>query len=596
MKKTTITLFMAGLLAISGIKAQSVQEGVANVTADRFKTAISIFDKLLAANPNNWEAVYWKGQAYLDDDKNDDARQLYANAMQASNNAPIILVGVGHVELLDKKTAEARQHFETALTMTRDKKGDNPQILYAIGRANVDAKEGDYNYAIEKLEQAVQKEPNNAEYYLQLGNAYRKARPGEGGGKAYENYNKALQVNPAYANAAVRLAKLFETQKNWELVVQHLNDAVKRDPKFTPAYYELFYFYFQHELNFPEAEGLLKKYIDSKLPESDIQDQFLYAQLNWAGKDFDAAITKAENVVSAMGDRTKPKVYKLLADAYFRKGNYTSAKNYIDKYMAKEKPEGKIAFDYKLKADIMYGLGSPCEELFSVYIEGAPYDTVLASRIDYLQIAADSFKARNCKRQFADMSAYIFTLKGRQTAPGLVNLGIAYTQVGDDASLLKADSLFAVATTNFPDSIYGHYWRGKTNYTIDTSMTKEPFASNMVNGYQRALEIAPRDIGRFKSMGVNSALVLAGYYNNVKSDKTTALTFINKGLEIDSSNAQLKSIQAILSRPSNTKQPNPRGNSTPAKTKTTGTTTTTTKNSAVKPKTTTSATKTAVKK
>lgn len=89
----------------------------------------------------------------------------------------------------------------------------------------------------------------------------------------------------------LRLAKLFESQKNWELYLQYLNDGIAKDQKFTAAYYELFYYYF-FRAQFAEAENYLTKYIDSKLPETDIQDQFLYAQLCWAKKILTAQSVK----------------------------------------------------------------------------------------------------------------------------------------------------------------------------------------------------------------------------------------------------------------------------------------------------------------
>ena len=230
--KKTVMIVAAGLFLATGLKAQTMQEGINHLYADRFKSAVGVFEKLLAANPNNIEASYWLGQTYLDMDQNDKARQLYDKALATSANAPLLLVGRGHVDLHDKKLNEAKQRFETALTMSRGKKGDDPVILTAIGRANVDAKDGDLPYAIQKLEAAVQREPNNADIYMQLGNAYRKARPGEGGGQAYTNYKKALDVNPNFVVAYIRLAKLFEAQKNWELVLQNLNASIAKDPSF----------------------------------------------------------------------------------------------------------------------------------------------------------------------------------------------------------------------------------------------------------------------------------------------------------------------------------------------------------------------------
>ena len=50
--------------------------------------------------------------------------------------------------------------------------------------------------------------------------------------------------NPNFAYPYVRIAKLFETQKQWDLVLENLNKAIQVDPNFSLAYYELFYYYF----------------------------------------------------------------------------------------------------------------------------------------------------------------------------------------------------------------------------------------------------------------------------------------------------------------------------------------------------------------
>src|SRR5688572_22857692 len=107
--KKTLMIVAAGLLLVTGLKAQTVQEGVNHLYADRFQSAVSVFDKLIAANPNNIDAIYWLGQTYLDMDQNDQARQLYDKALTTSANAPLLMVGRGHVDLHDKKINEARQ-------------------------------------------------------------------------------------------------------------------------------------------------------------------------------------------------------------------------------------------------------------------------------------------------------------------------------------------------------------------------------------------------------------------------------------------------------------------------------------------------------
>ena len=67
-----------------------------------------------------------------------------------------------------------------------------------------------------------------------------------------------------------------------------------------------------------------------------------------------------------------------------------------------------------------------------------------------------------------------------------------------------------------------------------------------VPSYQKTLEIASTDKERLKGMGFQSAGYLAGYYNNVKGDKATAITYLQKALEFDPTNEPIKKNIQIL--------------------------------------------------
>ena len=175
MTKITIIVLIAGLLGIPKVKAQSIQDGINHLYAERNKSAKETFEKLVATNPNNLDAVYWLGQTYIEMEDVKSARDLYSKTLQANGNAPLIMAGMGHVNLIDGKKDDARQMFETAINLSTGKKGADVSILNAIGRANVDAKEGDVAYALDKLKMAAQKDPKNADVFLNLGDAYRKA-------------------------------------------------------------------------------------------------------------------------------------------------------------------------------------------------------------------------------------------------------------------------------------------------------------------------------------------------------------------------------------------------------------------------------------
>jgi Flp pilus assembly protein TadD len=554
--KKTLMIVAAGLLLVTGLKAQTVQEGVNHLYADRFQSAVSVFDKLIASNPNNIEAIYWLGQTYLDMDQNDQARQLYDKALTTSANAPLLMVGRGHVDLHDKKINEARQKFEMALTASRGKKGDDPFILYAIGRANVDAKQGDVAYALQKLEAAVQREPNKAEFLMELGNAYRKARPGEGGGLAYTNYKKALDVNPNFVVAYIRLAKLFEAQKNWELVLQNLNASVAKDPNFTLGYYELFYYNFFRQ-RFPEAEDFLKKYINSRGAVKDIQDEYLYAQLCWARKDYNCATTKAESVVAAMGAATKPKVLKLLADAYYQKNDSINAKKYIDQYFAKEKPEDFIGFDYALKADIYSKFPGQEQVVFNSYLEGVKIDTVMDNKVEILKKGAEFFRKRNEREKEGDLMVKLLEIKPKPTINEWFDAGRAY-YFGKQYD--KSRDIFMKFIEIFPTEIYGYEWAFNNAKVLD-SVKKDSIA---VPDALKLYDIAAKDTAKFKRQYISAASFLAIYYANDAKDKDKAIEYLKKWQEADTANAEAiqKNID-ILQKTGGKSSSGPRGNATP---------------------------------
>lgn len=308
MKKSAIVL-LSTLLTVSAF-AQSVQEGINHLYAERDASAKAVFDKMLASNPNNLDAIYWLGQTYIEQDDIAGARALYEKTLASNGNAPIVLVGMGHVELLEGKTAEARQRFESAISLSRGKKGDDPNILNAIGRANVDAKGGDVNYAIEKLTAASAAAPSNTDILLNLGNAYRKKLEG---GQAVTAYTKATQINPKFAPAYYRMARLYETQRNWEVYQDNLNKAIQADSKFAPAYLQLYYYNLLYAKDNNKAQGFADQYIANTDPS--VNNDYLKAQTFFMQKNYDEAINVGKNIIAQAGEKTKPRVYRMLSYA-----------------------------------------------------------------------------------------------------------------------------------------------------------------------------------------------------------------------------------------------------------------------------------------
>ena len=538
MMKITITVLIAGLLSVAKIKAQSIQEGVNHLYAERNKSAKDALDKLVAANPNNLEAVYWLGQVYIEMEDVKSARDLYSKTLQANGNAPLILAGMGHVNLIDGKKDEAKQMFETAINLSTGKKGVDVSILNAIGRANVDAKDGDAAYAIDKLKIAVQKDPKNADAFLNLGDAYRKAHEG---GDAVTNYDMAASANPAMARAIYRKAMVYYTQKNWELVTDLLKKATTVDPKFAPAYYELYYYYLG-KLDFNTAQDYASKYIANT--DQDPQNEYLVAQTCFAKKDYECTINTSKGIISKAGEQTKPRTYKLLAYAYVGKGDTAGAKEYIDQYFAKGKEEEFIPQDYILKGQI-YGNNDP-NVVYDSYVKAASMDSVYESKMKTIQDGIDWAKAKNNKILEGQLRLLQSANKKTPNPADAFFTGLAFYQGAD---YVKADSLFKLYIAAFPDSLYGHYYDARANLALDTTLSVEPYLTNMVKGFRKTLDIAVTNKEKFKNQAVASSQFLAAIYNNTKKNRDSAIYFLQKGLEFDPANTTLTDFLKELQKP-----------------------------------------------
>ena len=544
MKKTSIAL-VAALISVSQLTAQTIPEGINHLYADRDQSAKAVFDKLIAANPNNLDAIYWLGQTYIEMNDVKSARELYDKTLGSNGNAPLILVGRGHVDLMDNKTNEARQRFEAAITASKGKKGDDPNILNAIGRANIFAKAGDIAYAIDKLKIAADRDPKNADIFLNLGDAYRKTHDG---GLSVTNYDKAIAANPAFARAEFRKAKIYETQKNWDVYLDDLNKAIAMDAKFAPAYYELYYYNLYRE-KYAEADEFAKKYIANT--DADVQTDYLRAQTLWAKKDYDQAIGVLKNIISKAGDKTRPRIYKLLAYSYADKGDTASAKDPIDQYFAAAKEEEIVPQDWLTKGAIYSTLTKDDNVLLQSITKALSLDTVYSSKWDLLQKSYDVAKTKGNKCLQGALALLMYQTRKVPYQFDLFTAGQSYYSCG---SYQKADSVFGIYNTNYADSVYGWFWSGRTNLALDTTLALEPYVSNMVNGFKKALTIAGTAKDRYKTYGIQSSQFLAAIYNNTKKDRDSAIYFVQKGLEFDPTNAALTGLlQALQKKPAPTK-------------------------------------------
>lgn len=527
-----ISLFASFILLGNILFAQSIDEGKKFLNYERFTSAKDIFSKIVAANPNDVEGVYWLGQTYIQNTDNTDstaAKTIYQKALQANSNAALLLVGMGEVELMEGKKEDARNRFETAINLT--KRRDLPEILLAVGRANVDVKNGDPVYAIDKLKQAADKESKNAEIQIALGDAYRKMIDGANATISYQN---ALNIDPKNARANFMIGRIFETQGYGQeaIYMKYYNAAIAADPNFAPVYYWLYNYYYRRDVN--KAKEYLTKYI--AVSDADSKNCYAEASLLYVSQSYQEAITKADQCITSAGEKPFPNLYGLKAYSYDKLGDSLNAKKYFEEFFTKVNPDKIGPNDYatygrvllKLKGtDSLENLKN--DSLASVYIDKAILlDTVPANKLDYIKSTAESLIASQNYAAAGDWYAKILTQKKDYGKVDLYYAGYNYYRGG---AYKKSDSVFTLYESKYPEDLFGWYMAARAKEGIDTSGALGLAKPD----YEKIISLADTvtDKQSIKDKLIPAYRYMVAYSYNIQKDRETAVKFNDKILEVD---------------------------------------------------------------
>jgi len=534
MTKIKLGIVAVILLMSNLVFAQSVQDGKNFIYYQRYASAVETMEKVVAANPGNAEAQYWLGQAYLENGNPEKARDVYQKALSANGSNPLLLAGMGQVELIEGKQADARQRFETAISLTKAK---DLAVLNAVGHANTD-KNGDADYAIEKLNLATQikgmKEPD---VYINLGDAYRKKNDG---GNAVKAYQTALTVNPKYAEANYRVGKIYLTQgKDQEdLFVKHFQEAITNDPNYGPAYYDLYGYYFFRDVN--KSKEYFNKYkpLADKGPALDYEE----ASLLFASGDNKGAIAKADELLKAQGENADARLYRLKSYSYDKLGDSVLAIENMETFISKAKENQIISDNFLLAASLAAKFPEKAQR-FDEYIKMAiSMDTSQKTKIDIAKKAIDIFKRIPNQPKVAEWSLFLMNmLQPNPTKVDIYNAGFENFKAGN---YLVADSVFDIYKTKFPDEVYGYYWSFRSLSVVDSTMEQ----GLAVPDAQKFIEIAEADKVKNKSTLITAYGYMAGYNANVKKDFPTAITYLDKIIEIDPANVDATKNKEILQK------------------------------------------------
>lgn len=539
MMKRSLSLLVAVVMGGNILFAQSVEQGEKFLYYERYKSAQETFEKVLSANPNNIDAVYWLGQTLLAQKDSVGAKNLYQKLLQQNGNAPLVMAGIGQIELMEGKVNDARQRFETAITLT---KGKDIPVLNAVARANVFAKSGDANYAIEKLNQATQvKGFKDPETYILLGDAYRKLIDG---GNAVVSYNKAFALDNKLAEAKFKIGKVYQTQNNPDYFLPAYEEATTIDPAYAPAYYEMFYYWYSRDVK-DKAPMYLDKYLANT--DQGPEMEYMKTDFTYSKGDFAAAKTRAQQLITQYGDKVKPRMYRLIAYASDTIGDLAGAKQAMNTFLSKAEPEDIKPEDYLELAKINSKVPGSEAEAFTNLQQAIAMDTVVDNKVKYINQAAALAKKLGDRKQEAIWLGVAYNLKPNPSQTDLYYWGMAHYQA---ASYKTADSIFCgLYQSKYPDQIHGYLWCARSKRAQDDSANFQGVATEAYTIL--AQKLIQMDSVKYKSQIIESYFYLITYNNDVKKDREAALDFTNKILAIEPTNANALQIKGILERAGN---------------------------------------------
>ncbi len=416
--KQTISLIALVIFTVAVAASQTLNDAVKLLNYGKNKSAKDQLEKMVAANSNDANAVYWLGETFIAMDDVTGAKNLFQKSLQGGLNNALLYIGMAHVDLLQGGDwNSANQKFESAITTTAETRGKNKgkapaYILNAIGRANCmghlvkdgSSKFGNPEYAIEKLKQASEIDATNTECFIYMGLCYRKMG-GEYGGEAQKAYMEALSRDSRNVLANYLIGKIYLSQQNKRFMDQYFDAALAIDPAFPPVYLDNYNYYSNRDVAL--AKDNIEKYL--QYADKDCNNDYFYADYLFRAAKFQESIAKAKELENS---DCKMRVPVLYAYNYDKLKDSLQARANIEKFLATATPEKIFQSDYDIAAKILSGFPGSETQAISYIDKALEMETSKNDQLQYFSQKADLYEKAKMYSQQITALQKIVELKG----------------------------------------------------------------------------------------------------------------------------------------------------------------------------------------
>jgi tetratricopeptide (TPR) repeat protein len=534
MKKIIIVL----LLALPFTVMAQTQPGILQLLRYRkYTSAENETRRISKAEPMNTANWYWLSQVLSQEKDSIALLDLLKQFPAGINDDAWLKIAKGNIALQSGNAAGARQYFDEAVSATR---GKDKAILSAVARANIYSPAGDKMYALEVLKKAIKRDKKDPELYTLQGDAYFRLKDGS---QAYQAFEYATKLDPAYAPALYELGKIFATQNNEEFYLKYFTATVAADPLFAPALYDLYYHYYKKDIT--KAWDYFTKYM--AVADVEPSDEYQLADMLYLTKQYAKAIAKANALLT--DPQAPARLNKLIAYTYKETGKPDSAIVYMNRYFEMGADSSYLLKDYEFMIGLFSDKKGYEDSVAAYYTRMLPLLKDKAAMNGYYQKLAAYYKERKDYRSQAVWLEKYYTSSEKATNVDLFNWGVSLYNARE---YQQADSVFGLYSQKYPEHVFGYYWQARSNAVIDSTMEQ----SLAIPYYKKLVEVAEKDTANEtnKRYLVEAYGYIAAYTANEEKNYKAAIGYFNRLLEIDPANSDAKKYIEILQRSLNAEE------------------------------------------
>ena len=247
---TAIEVLLRGIAALPGSAELKFRLGWNYFVQGRYAAALDQFEQVVRLDPQRYQAYDFIARMYMAQEKGEEAQQLLQQALAAHPDASVLLARLGILLLDAGSPAEASEYLERAIRQDPD----HAEAYYSLGQAYLRTGQGDRGHAVLgyfellqdnyqellDLKTAIVLNPSDAAACFGLGKVYGRIGRYEA---ARQAYLAVLQINPGHIDAQNNLGNTYLRQQRPQQAIEVFSALLQADSNYVRAYNNLGYAY-----------------------------------------------------------------------------------------------------------------------------------------------------------------------------------------------------------------------------------------------------------------------------------------------------------------------------------------------------------------